>query len=123
MVTTTSFANWGVTALGLAASYFAAAYANYVGGLAPQASVLQFIANFLIASIIGSWVLADSARRGKVRAYDFDTLIAGTWMLSTPLYLLATRRWRGGAVIISAFVAAWLLDEAALTIASHAWER
>lgn len=106
---------------GLIGSYFAESFASH--GLFPYAGVAQFIAAGLFISILAGWIVRDSMRLGKRRAYDFDTWVALFWVPLAPIYLLKTRRWRGAVMIIIAIVMALLLDVVADGISYAVWRR
>jgi hypothetical protein len=106
---------------GLAGSYFAQSFASY--RLFAYAGLAQLIAACLFISILAGWIVRDSMRRGKRRAYDFDTWVALFWVPVAPIYLLKTRRWRGALIIIIAIVTAMILDAVAHGIADAIWRR
>lgn len=106
---------------GLVGSYFAQSFASHRSF--PYAGLAQFIAAGLFISILAGWIVRDSMRRGKRRAYDFDTWAAIFWVPVAPIYLLKTRRWRGALIIIIAIIVALILDGVAYGIAASIWRR
>ena len=78
------------------------------GDVSAEATLVAGLGNWLLASLLATWVLADS-RAGKLRSYqDIGLLFFGAWMLLIPIYLFRTRGWRGlGPIFL--FVLLWVL--------------
>lgn len=78
------------------------------GDVSVEATLVAGLGNWLLASLLTTWVLADS-RAGTLRSYqDIGLLFFGAWVLLIPIYLFRTRGWRGLGPIFF-FVLLWVL--------------
>jgi len=108
---------------GLTASFFAQVYAEQLPVTVPGVSAVEPVAGFLFMSLLAGWIVRDSEARGERKPYDYDTLVAFLWMLAAPIYLVRTRRWKGALIILTAIVAAFLIELATEITATAAWEQ
>ena len=68
-------------------------------------AILALASYFLLPASVSLWVRTDAYSRGKRPPYDFDSLIFFLWPIAGPIYLFATRGWRGFAPIALFLVA------------------
>ena len=57
-----------------------------------------------MATLVTVWLVSDVQRRGRCLPYDTDTAISYAWFLIAPGYLLWTRRFRGGLILLGIVV-------------------
>lgn len=73
--------------------------AIYVVYNIPHSNAATFIAVMTMPICIARWIELDARRRGCTPFYDFGMFLMATWLISVPVYLLWTRRWRGFLII------------------------
>jgi hypothetical protein len=89
----------------VAGFYISAILACFSRAAQHDNALVDYIPNFLMACTAAGWCVVDARRRGKpiVLAVQFIMLIF--WSLAVPIYLIATRGWRGvGWVIVNSIL-------------------
>ena len=61
--------------------------------------IAPLLANVVFYASIGLWVLIDAAHRGRSLPYDFGMFVLIAFPIVVPIYVFATRGWRGFATL------------------------
>jgi hypothetical protein len=81
-------------------------------------ALVTFLGTVLFAMLTTAWCVADSRRRGRPLLSIVQMIMFFTWFISVPIYLIASRGWRGvGYALVNAVgmtITMWIA--AALTL-------
>ena len=118
---------WCVVAIICVSAAFAiyAALLFYLRATTPESGLFG-LHRFLLAMLISTWVVADSRLSKRPQpSFDHGCLIWITFPLYVPYYLISTRRWHRGLVILASliilFILPWLGEWVAWIFAVIAW--
>ena len=81
-----------------AAMFYSLAALVMYGALGSPSGIPAFVsvlATCLFPSSLALWVLTDAQKSRRHLPYDFDSLVFWAWWAVVPIYLFATRGWRG----------------------------
>lgn len=76
------------------AFYVAAALIGSTSALSHNALV-AYLGKFLLACTAAEWCLIDASYRGRPMTWSVQFLTLIFWSIAVPIYLIATRGWRG----------------------------
>ena len=86
-----------------------AAYLFYARSATPSDQLFD-LHSFLLTAIVATWVATDSREhRRAAPSFDLGCFIFASFPLYVPYYLISTRRWRRGLLILGGIVALFLL--------------
>lgn len=66
-----------------------------LGSPAGRPATAASLASLFLACIVALWVPADARQRRRQLPYDFGSFVFVAWRALVPIYLFATRGWRG----------------------------
>jgi hypothetical protein len=81
------------------AFYLSAALIGLTSALS-QNALVEYLGTFLMACTSAEWCLIDSSRRGKPMTWSVQFLVFVFWSIAVPIYLIATRGWRGAGWLV-----------------------
>jgi len=83
----------------IVAFYVSAALIGMTSALSHNALV-EYLGVFLMACTAAEWCLIDSSRRGRPMTWSVQFLVFFFWSIAVPIYLIATRGWRGAGWLV-----------------------
>jgi hypothetical protein len=73
-------------------------------GRTPDGGLLELY-HFLLVLMIASWLVTDAREAGRARpSFDYGWFVVAAFPIYVPYYVISTRRWRRGCLIVFAMV-------------------
>ena len=95
----------GVTTL--LAAYAAALF--YLRSETPSDDLFS-LHKFLLTALVATWVVADAQKSSRARpSFDHGWFVLIAFPIYVPYYLISTRRWRRGLLILGAIILLFML--------------
>ena len=111
----------GVTAL--LAAYASALF--YLRSEAPSQDLFS-LHSFLLTALVATWVVADAQKSGRARpSFDHGWFVFLAFPFYVPYYLISTRRWVRGLLILGGiillFLLPWIMEWVVWLIEALVW--